>query len=157
VHSAHQNLVVHRDLKPSNILVTPEGAPRLLDFGIAKLLSDEDRGEKTMLTRVRPMPPEYASPEQAQSQPITTASDIYSQGVLLCEILTDRLPHEFNSQQPTDVARIIATVAPVAPSALADKGPNVIPPRQLQGDLDNVVLMALRKEPEPRRIGQALA
>jgi tetratricopeptide (TPR) repeat protein len=150
VHYAHQNLVVHRDLKPSNILVTPEGAPRLLDFGIAKLVSGEDRGEKTTLTRVRPMTPEYASPEQAQGQPITTASDIYSLGVLLCEILTGRLPHEFTSQEPTDVARIIATVPPVAPSTLAGKGKGAILPRQLRGDLDNIVLMALRKEPERR-------
>ena len=150
VHYAHQNLVVHRDLKPSNILVTAEGTPRLLDFGIAKLLSDEDRGEGTTLTRTRPMTPEYASPEQALGQPITTASDVYSLGVLLCEMLTGRLPHAFASREPIEVARVIATVPPVAPSTLAGKGPSMIRPRQLQGDLDNIVLMALRKEPERR-------
>ncbi|HVQ26013.1 MAG TPA: serine/threonine-protein kinase, partial [Planctomycetota bacterium] len=150
VHYAHQNLVVHRDLKPSNILVTPEGAPRLLDFGIAKLLSDEDRGGQTTLTRVRAMTPEYASPEQALGQPITTASDVYSLGVLLCEILTGRLPHEFATREPVEVARVISTEPPVPPSTLAGKGATVIPSRQLQGDLDNIVLMALRKEPERR-------
>ena len=150
VHYAHQNLVVHRDLKPSNILVTPEGAPRLLDFGIAKLLSDEDRGGQTTLTRVRAMTPEYASPEQALGQPITTASDVYSLGVLLCEILTGRLPHEFARREPIEVARVISTEPPVPPSTLAGKGATVIPSRQLQGDLDNIVLMALRKEPERR-------
>ncbi|HEV7500478.1 MAG TPA: serine/threonine-protein kinase, partial [Vicinamibacteria bacterium] len=150
VHYAHQNLVVHRDLKPSNILVTPAGAPRLLDCGIAKLLSAEGRTTIATLTSVRPMTPEYASPEQALGQPITTASDIYSLGVLLCEMLTGRLPHEFATREPIEVARVIATVPPIAPSALAGNGLRAIPSRQLQGDLDNIVSMALRKEPERR-------
>src|SRR5207237_7185367 len=98
VHYAHQNLVVHRDLKPANILITPDGVPKLLDFGIAKLLRPEYAAPAIGITRTRmqPMTPKYASPEQVLGQPITTASDIYSLGVLLYELLTGR--HPFESQ-----------------------------------------------------------
>jgi len=150
VHYAHQSLVVHRDLKPSNILVTPAGAPRLLDFGIAKLLSDDDLAAGATLTLLRAMTPEYASPEQVRGQPITTASDVYSLGVLLCEILTGRRPHDLATRDPAEVAHIITSIAPAAPSALARAETSAIRPRELQGDLDTIVRMALRKEPERR-------
>jgi non-specific serine/threonine protein kinase/serine/threonine-protein kinase len=150
VHYAHQNLVVHRDLKPSNILVTPAGAPRLLDFGIAKLLSAEEGAARTTLTMARAMTPEYASPEQVRGQPITTASDVYSLGVLLCEVLTGRLPYELSGREPLEVAAAVTGSPPRAPSTLALGEAGGVAPRELQGDLDTIVLMALRKEPERR-------
>src|SRR5262249_59853604 len=94
VHHAHQNLIVHRDLKPGNILITSDGSPKLLDFGVAKLLSGQSYGDDTPLTRTGhlPMTPEYASPEQVRGQPVTTAADIYSLGVLLFELLCGERP-----------------------------------------------------------------
>src|SRR5262249_46165549 len=93
VHYAHQNLVVHRDLKPGNILVTPDGTPKLLDFGIAKLLNPDDTAEAVTHAATRVMTPEYASPEQVSGGAITTASDIYSLGVVLFELLTGKRPN----------------------------------------------------------------
>ena len=152
---AHQNLVIHRDLKPSNILVTAEGEPKLLDFGIAKLLTADD---ELMLTQTAPgqraMTPEYASPEQIKGEKITTASDIYSLGVLLYELLTGERPYRLKTRTPEEVARAITDQEPERPStAVARAGKSQFAIRHSsfpQGDLDNIVLMALRKEPERR-------
>jgi serine/threonine protein kinase len=170
VQYAHQNLLVHRDLKPGNILVTAAGEPKLLDFGIAKRL---ERGPATQpdLTQTgsRIMTPSYASPEQVKGEPITTASDVYSLGVLLYGLLagrgpyrngTGRLPHEIEraicEQQPERPS--VALFRPGGPSAEEIARARCSRPqalrRRLQGDLDNIVLMALRKEPE-RRYGSA--
>jgi eukaryotic-like serine/threonine-protein kinase len=146
VQYAHRNLVVHRDLKPSNILVTAEGVPKLLDFGIAKLLDVGASSDLTEMTlAARPMTPEYASPEQARGEPVTVASDVYSLGVLLYELLTGHRPYQFTNGLPQDFARVIGEAQPEKPSTVVPRLR-----RQLQGDLDTLVLMALRKEPERR-------
>ena len=153
VQYAHQNLVVHRDLKPGNILVTADGAPKLLDFGIAKLLTPDTEEAITQTeTAMRLMTPDYASPEQVRGLPITTASDIYSLGVILYELLTDHRPHQFSGSSPLEMERVICETVPNKPSDTVEKntvGSHKLA-RQLAGDLDNIVLMALRKEPERR-------
>jgi serine/threonine-protein kinase len=154
---AHQNLVVHRDLKPSNILVTPEGEPKLLDFGIAKLLSAEDEMLTQTAPGLRAMTPDYASPEQIRGEKITTSSDIYSLGVLLYEILTGQRPYRLKTRASEEIARAITEQEAERPSTAIARGdgnsktqaPN---PKFLHGDLDNIVLMALRKEPERRYV-----
>lgn len=158
VSYAHQHLVVHRDIKPSNILVTPEGTPKLLDFGVARILHGEG-GEAATQTGVRLVTPEYASLEQLQGQRATTLSDVYSLGVVLYELLSGGRPYRFASRQPEEVARAIATTEPVKPSEAARSAEEASPSRgesperlrrRLQGDLDTIVLMAIRREPERR-------
>jgi eukaryotic-like serine/threonine-protein kinase len=188
VSYAHQNLIVHRDLKPSNILVTAEGAPKLLDFGIAKLL-DPALAERTAdrtEALVRLMTPEYASPEQVRGLPVTTASDVYSLGVLLYELLTGRRPYRLPNHTLEEVARVVCLTQPERPSTAVSRvrveedagaaereaggessardGAGLTPEtvaatrntrperlrRRLAGDLDNIVLKALRKEPQRR-------
>ncbi len=160
VEYAHRRLVVHRDLKPGNILVTPEGIPKLLDFGIAKLLEPETGpGPEGTGTLFKLMTPEYASPEQFGGGPITTATDVYSLGVVLYELLTAQRPFRFDTSEPHEIARIIHEQEPSKPSARVtqvehDPGAGTPPPkklaRRLRGDLDNIVMMAMRKEPERR-------
>jgi non-specific serine/threonine protein kinase/serine/threonine-protein kinase len=147
VSSAHRHAVIHRDLKPSNILVGADGAPKLLDFGIARLLQAGDGAESaaTMLEQ-RVMTPDYASPEHLRGEPVTTASDVYSLGVVLYRLLTGQLPYRLKSQSAEDMARAVGQTEPQRPSAVGEATSR----RRLRGDLDNIVLMALRKEPERR-------
>jgi non-specific serine/threonine protein kinase/serine/threonine-protein kinase len=151
VQYAHQNLIVHRDLKTSNIIVTVSGIPKLLDFGIAKLLgpSREDTATDATLT-LRALTPEYASPEQVRGDPITTASDVYSLGVLLYELLAGQRPYEVTSRRPDDIARAVCETDPVPPSAAVTGEHADAVRRALLGDLDNIVLMAMQKDPRRR-------
>ena len=181
VSYAHQNLIVHRDLKPSNILITNDGNAKLLDFGIAKLLNSNDF-EQTV-TQARMFTPEYASPEQINGQLITTASDVYSLGVILYELLGGQRPFQSKSKNYQEIINRILTEEPVRPSAISDfrfqisdsesesetlknKGQKTKHKEQktypenpksqirnsksLKGDVDNIILKALRKEPERR-------
>src|ERR1700761_9403807 len=119
VHYAHQNLIVHRDLKPSNILVTPSGTPKLLDFGIAKLLDEQQAARHTLaLTQadIRIMTPDHASPEQVRGQAITTASDVYVLGVLLYKLLSGASPFVISSMRLAEIERAICEKDPVPPS-----------------------------------------
>jgi serine/threonine-protein kinase len=157
VHFAHRNLVVHRDLKPSNILVGADGAPKLVDFGIAKLLDAEQFGTahfgrgsgvriEPTATVARLMTPHYASPEQVQGKPVSTASDVYSLGVILFKLLTGSRPYELGSQSLHEIERVVCAANPPPPSQVVRARSRERLPR----DLDNVVLMAMRKEPERR-------
>jgi serine/threonine-protein kinase len=156
VQHAHQRLVIHRDLKPSNILITEDGAarlPKLLDFGIAKLLSpDPSQAITRTETELRLMTPEYASPEQARGQAVATTTDVYSLGVVLYELLTERRPHEFKTYSPAEIERAICETQIEEPSKVVDQmtGAPTKLSRQLAGDLDNILLMAMRKEPARR-------
>jgi len=148
VQYAHQNLVVHRDIKPSNILVTADGVPHLLDFGIAKLLEGSSLTDvAATATGQRLMTPHYASPEQVEGKPVTTATDVYSLGVLLYELLTGRLPYRLAGDRLGAVEQAVLEQQPERPSAAAGRQKLS---RQLAGDLDNIVLTALRKEPARR-------
>ncbi len=142
VSYAHRHLVIHRDIKPANIRVTADGEPKLLDFGIAKLLAPEttQTNDQTQ-TLASVMTPHYASPEQVRGESMTTASDIYSLGVVLYELLTGERPARLTSSAPVEIARAIIEQEPLRPSAHR---------RGLDPDLDNIILMALRKEPERR-------
>ena len=149
VEVAHHNHVIHRDLKPGNILVNAEGEPKLLDFGIAKLLGPgNDCLELTAAGEVR-LTPNCASPEQTDGRPVTVASDVYALGALLYEMLCGKKPHKFSSAHPPreEIVRVIREEEPAWPSTVAEP-PEVA--RQLRGDLDAIVLYALRKEPEMR-------
>lgn len=161
VQYAHRSLVVHRDLKPSNILVAAEGEPKLLDFGIAKLLGQDMETGMTQLG-VRLLTPEYASPEQIRGEPVSTATDVYSLGVLLYELLTGASPHPRNTHTPRELEQRILEQEPERPSAavlrlpeaeqasrLRDATPAKLS-RRLRGDLDTVVLKAMHKESRRR-------
>ncbi len=177
VSFAHRNLVIHRDLKPSNILVNKECKAKLLDFGIAKLLKAEEEGQTA--TQNFAFTPEYASPEQVRGEKLNTATDIYSLGVILYELLTGNRPYKTESKNISEIIKAICETEPLAPSraigdfgsrisdsrssvkSIADENTNPVKqqtnpksqisnPRSLRGDLDNIILKALRKEPERR-------
>jgi eukaryotic-like serine/threonine-protein kinase len=175
VQHAHRSLVVHRDLKPGNILVTEDRVPKLLDFGIAKIVDPqhEEAGGDRTLTVMRIMTPDFASPEQVRGDPITTSSDVYSLGVILYLLLTGRRPYRVSATAPHEIIKAICDTDPEKPSTVVtrvEKGENPVkadspvgtmdrtdrsPKREklrraLSGDLDNIVLKALRKEPERR-------
>jgi tetratricopeptide (TPR) repeat protein len=150
VAHAHVNLVVHRDLKPSNILITPAGDPKLLDFGIAKILLPEPGGDSLTLTlgATRALTPDYASPEQVRGEPVTTATDVYSLGAVLYELLTSARPHRFETRTAPEIERVICAQDVSRPSeAAGDAG---VPARELRGDLDNIILKAMEKDPARR-------
>ncbi|MCP4661780.1 MAG: serine/threonine protein kinase, partial [bacterium] len=159
VSFAHRHLVVHRDLKPENILVTAAGRIKLLDFGVAKLLRNDPGFLSTATRQPAPMTLRYASPEQVRDGPITTASDVYSLGVILYELLSGHRAHRYTTSDPREVARAVCDETPPRPStavagdAEACRRRGADPRRlrrQLAGDLDKIVMTALRKEPERR-------
>jgi tetratricopeptide (TPR) repeat protein len=153
VSYAHRNLVVHRDLKPSNILIAPDGLPKLLDFGVAKLLApDRDPGITAAGSEFRAITPDYASPEQLLGLPVTTTTDVYSLGAILYELLTGGKPRRARSPSLEEWPRVAGENEIARPG---DAAPPNLPGaarlrRRLAGDLDNIVLMAMRQEPERR-------
>jgi serine/threonine protein kinase len=177
VQYAHQNLVVHRDLKPSNILVTADGTPKLLDFGIGKILTP-DTEEAGTATQFGMMTPAYASPEQIRGERIGTTSDIYSLGVILYELLTGQKPYKINSKSQIEIEKAVLELEPVKPSAITNyesritnsktanqenenqkpktKNQNrksqIANRKSLRGDLDNIILKALRKKVSERYV-----
>lgn len=186
VSYAHSRLVVHRDLKPSNILVNEKGEPKLLDFGISKLISETETDDKGTVTSLGMLTPNYASPEQFRGETVSTATDVYSLGVILFELLTDALPYEITGKRLDEVARAVIETNPQKPSEVISEGAeknkkgeeeknlstadsrlptdrNRRPKtedrgrksqtanrKSLRGDLDNIILKTLRKEPERR-------
>jgi tetratricopeptide (TPR) repeat protein len=148
VQYAHQNLIVHCDLKPSNILVTAEGLPKLLDFGIAKLLAPASLGMAGQLTQAgqRPFTPAYASPEQVRGEPVTTATDVYALGVILFWLLTGQSPYRCRTESAADIISAVCVQEPERPSSAVPREKK----RRLEGDLDAILLKALRKEPQHR-------
>ncbi len=182
VSFAHSRLVVHRDLKPSNILVTADGTVKLLDFGIAKILSPDELTQNQTVTALGMMTPQYASPEQIKGEIVTTASDIYSLGIILYELTTGAKPYIFPNKRPDEMAKIICELEPPRPSSAVIQNskfkiqnsqngtfPNkkyfteenakttnskskIQNLKSLKGDLDNIILKALRKEPSRRYV-----
>ena len=168
VQAAHRRLIVHRDLKPANILVRADGTPKLLDFGIAKLLSEDLAGQTTLTrTGLRPMTPEYASPEQISGDFTTTATDIYALGVLLYRLLTGQWPYAIERWSLIEISRAICDDEAILPSMRVlqaeVEGSNEVSfaercrlesparlARRLRGDLDQILVRALRKDPESR-------
>lgn len=148
----HKNQIVHRDIKPSNILVSKDGEPKLLDFGIAKILSGEESADLLTKTAadMRLFTAEYASPEQVRGENVTQASDIYSLGVLLYELLCGSRPFEFRRNNLEEIVRIVSQTEPTRPSLAFNQKNKIQNPKLLKGDLDNITLKALRKEPENR-------
>ncbi|MEM8984930.1 MAG: serine/threonine-protein kinase [Pseudomonadota bacterium] len=160
---AHRNLIVHRDIKPGNILVDASGEPKLLDFGIAKLLDAGSYDMTQALTRAdaRAMTLSYASPEHVRGQPVSIASDVYSLGVLLYRLLTGRSPYRGSTDSQRSIESAILETDPERPSvAVTGQSDGALPSaaqvqRMLVGDLDNIVLKALQKEPERRYVTAA--
>jgi eukaryotic-like serine/threonine-protein kinase len=174
VQHAHDHHIVHRDLKPGNVLVTADGQPKLLDFGIAKILDPGNEADSTMTSLARPMTPEYASPEQILGQPVTLATDVYALGLLLYELLTGHRPYRFATRTPDAMARVVCEEEPERPSTAVARTHTYIRPdgttetttpltvsgtrdgspealqESLSGPLDEIVLKALRKTPELR-------
>ncbi|HVE60103.1 MAG TPA: protein kinase [Pyrinomonadaceae bacterium] len=175
VQFAHSRLVVHRDLKPTNILVTENGTVKLLDFGIAKILSPENELQDQTVTALGMMTPQYASPEQIRGEIVSTSSDIYSLGLILYELLTGAAAYKFPNNRADEMAKVICEVEPPRPSSVVSSqqsaavkdtkdneqrttagGQTTNPkskiqnPKSLKGDLDNIILKALRKEPARR-------
>jgi serine/threonine-protein kinase len=145
VEYAHRSLIVHRDIKPANVLVDRDGLPKLVDFGIAKLVEADGRVSTKATAPL--MTPEYASPEQLRGEPVTTATDVYGLGVLLYDLLSGTHPVAVHHGNPVELIRQICEVDPKPPSSIAV---NRAAQRELKGDLDRIVLMAMRKEPERR-------
>jgi eukaryotic-like serine/threonine-protein kinase len=174
VQHAHDRHIVHRDLKPSNVLVTADSHPKLLDFGIAKILDPAAEGDSTLTSLARPMTPDYASPEQVRGEPVTPATDVYALGLLLYELLTGHRPYRLTTRTPDEIQRVVCEQDPERPSAVVsqtastiladgttlvrtpamvsrtrDGSPDLLRQR-LHGALDDIVLKALRKDPAGR-------
>jgi eukaryotic-like serine/threonine-protein kinase len=147
VSHAHRNFIVHRDLKPGNILIDENGIPKLLDFGVSKLLLSNPIDSSETQT-VPMLTPAYASPEQVVGEAVTIVSDVYSLGVVLYELLTGVMAHRIEQRTPLTLERAICLEPTVAPSAAVVDDPELA--RQLKGDLDNIILHAMQKQPERR-------
>lgn len=145
VEYAHRNMVLHLDLKPANILVSA-GGPKLLDFGIAKILEQEPDPEMQTVAGMRPLTPEYASPEQVRGRPLSTATDVYSLGCILYELLTGACPQQVPGRDPLSIAEAVCVRETARPSLTAPKHLR----SKLHGDLDNIILKAMQKDPARR-------
>ncbi|MFZ1292016.1 MAG: serine/threonine-protein kinase [Melioribacteraceae bacterium] len=169
VHYAHQNLIIHRDLKPANILINEQGMPKLLDFGIAKLLDESVEIENIKLTQTKMwhLTPDYASPEQIKGENITTGSDVYSLGVLLYELISGNQPYKFFNVSPLSINKTIDETNIIKPSEIVKQSINskdekklndksekqinaIKKSKMLKGDLDNIILKAMHKDPTQR-------